>query len=74
MSAKPITAGSRSVAEPSLDPLAVECPACGDHILIPLTAHMTLDDGGQTLHVESDTADLWAPAWTPSIGAGGHGE
>ena len=45
--------------------LAVECPACGDVILVPLTlTTREVVDGSVTINVESDTADVWAHAWT----------
>lgn len=56
-------------------PLVVECPSCGDQIAIPLTATPgEIVDGNLTVSIESDTADLWAHAWTHTINAGGYAD
>ena len=45
--------------------LHIECPGCGDIIPVPLTLSVgEVVDGSVTINVESDTADLWAHAWT----------
>lgn len=45
--------------------LHIECPECGEVIPVPLTMRMgEVVDGSVTINVESDTADLWAHAWT----------
>lgn len=49
---------------PALRTAHVECPECAEVIDVALTITFRMDGTELVAHVESDTADLWAHAWT----------
>jgi hypothetical protein len=42
----------------------VECPECAEVIPVPLTITLRAEGTELVANVTSDTADLWAHAWT----------
>ena len=66
--------GRAGLESPSSPSLHIECPECHEAVPVPIKAWINSEDGGQTLHVEPDLADLWAHAWGHRAGAAGGSE